>query len=83
MLLLKVLLCVSNAPINIMPHYPPLGYRGEKVGNLTCFDTKIYPICGEFDHSPYVCAIIKAPMVKFPSTFEWGEGWDLTDWRAQ
>ena len=29
---------------------------------------------------------LKAPTIKFPifsSIIEWGEGWDLTDWRAQ
>ena len=51
----------SNAPINVMPHYPLPGYRGEMVGHLTCFDTKNCPIHGEFDHQPYVCAISQIP----------------------
>ena len=38
---------------------PHLGYIGEKVGHLICFDTKTCPICGEFDRSPYACATIK------------------------
>ena len=70
------------APINIMPHYPLLGYIGEIVGRLTRFDTKTCPIRGKFDRSPYACAMIKAPTVKFPifsSTFGWGEIWDLTN----
>ena len=77
---------IINAPINIMPHP---GYIGEKVGHLTCFDTKTCPMCGEFDRLPYACATInyiKAPTIKFPifsSIFEWGESWDLTDWHAQ
>ena len=44
--------CYAPLPLN-------LGYIGEKVGHLTCFDTKTCPICGEFDLSPYACATIK------------------------
>ena len=75
-----------NAPINIKPHYPSPGYIGGKVGHLTCFDTKTCPICGEFDHLPYACATIKRTNDHIPHLFlifEWGEGWDLTDWHAQ
>ena len=51
---------IMHLAINIMPHYPLLGYVGEQKGNLTCFDTKTCPIRGEFDLSPYACAIIKS-----------------------
>ena len=30
--------------------------------------------------------LLKAPTVKLPifsSTFEWGKGWDMTNWRAK
>ena len=49
---------------------PPLpGYIGEKVGHLTCFDTKTCPICGEFDRPPYTCATIKSIDGKIPHLF--------------
>ena len=41
----------TNAPINIMSHYPFPSY----VGHLTCFVTKTCPIHEKFDHSPYTC----------------------------
>ena len=59
----------ANAPINIKPHYPHPGYIGEKVGRLTCFDTKTCPICGEFDHLPYACATIKSTDDQIPHIF--------------
>ena len=70
----------------LRPTTPHPGYIGGKVGRLPCFDTKTCPICGEFDHLSYACATNKAPTKKFPifsSIIEWGEGWDLTDLRAQ
>ena len=74
------------APINVMPHYPPPGLCRGKGGHLTCFDTKTCPICGEFDCLPYACATIKNTNGQIPHLsliFEWGEGWDLTDWHAR
>ena len=61
---------VYYAPaINVMPHYPLPGYRGEMVGHLTCFDTKNCPIHGEFDCQPYVCAIIISTDSQIPLLF--------------
>ena len=65
---------------------PHLGYVGEKVGYLTCFDTKTCPIYGKFDRLPYACVTIKSTNGQIPHLFlgfECGEGWDLTDWHAQ
>ena len=64
-----------NAPTNVM-HLPMLcsttphpGYVGEKVGHLTCFDTKTFPICGEFNSSPYACITIKSTDGQIPHLF--------------
>ena len=48
------------------PNIPHPGYVGEKVGHLTCFDTKSCPICGEFDRLPYVCVTIKSTDGQIP-----------------
>ena len=44
----------------LCPTNPHPSYVGEKVGHLTCFDTKTCPICGEFDRLPYACVTIKS-----------------------
>ena len=70
----------------LCPTTPHPGHIGEKVGHLTCFDTKTCPICGEFDRLPYACITIKSTDDQIPhlsSIFEWGEGWDLADWHAR
>ena len=70
----------------LCPTTPYPGCVGEKVGHLTCFDTKTCPICGEFDCLQYACATIKSTNGQIPHLswiFEWGEGWDLTDWHAR
>ena len=53
----------------LCPTTPLPGYIGEKVGHLTCFDTKTCPICGEFDRSPYACATIKSTDGQIPPSF--------------
>ena len=45
------------------------GSIGEKVGHLTCFDTKTCPICGEFDRLPYACITIKSTDDQIPHLF--------------
>ena len=70
----------------LSPTTPHPGYIGEKVGHLTCFETKTCPICGEFDRLPCVCATIKSTNDQIPIfslIFEWDKGWDLTDWHAR
>ena len=73
----------------LCPTTPHPGYIGEKVGHLTCFDTKTCPIdyVGNLTTHHMHVLQLKALMVKFPifySVFEWGEAsWDLTDWYAQ
>ena len=59
----------SYAPINVMPTTPHPGHIGEKVGHLTCFDTKTCPICGEFDRLPYACITIKSTDDQIPHLF--------------
>ena len=44
-------------------------YVGEKVGHLTCFDTKTRSIHGEFDHLPYAWATIKSASGQIPHLF--------------
>ena len=69
----------------LCPTTPHPGYVGEKVGHLTCFDTKTCPICGEFDRLLYACATIisiDGQILHLFLNFKWGEGWDLTDWHA-
>ena len=67
----------------LCPTTPNPGYIGEKVGHLTCFDTKTCPIYVGNLTAHYMPVLqLKALTVKFPifySIFKWGEGWDLTD----
>ena len=53
----------------LCPTTPLPGYVGEKVGHLTCFDTKTRPIRGEFDCSPYACATIKSTSGQIPHLY--------------
>ena len=63
--IMKIIMHLSMlCPTTLLP-----GYRGEKVGNLTCFDTKTCPIRGEFDRSPYACDIIKSTDCQTPHLF--------------
>ena len=70
-----------------MPHYPPPRlYRG-KGGAFDLFLTlKLAPYVGNLTAYHMHVLQLKAPTIKFPifsSIFEWGEGWDLTDWHVQ
>ena len=63
----------GHAPIMhlsmLCPTTPHPGHIGEKVGHLTCFDTKTYPICGEFDRLPYAYITIKSTDDQIPHLF--------------
>ena len=58
----------TRLPVSMMPHSP--GYVEKKMRHLTSFNTKHARMCYnlKYQWSNY-----------FAQSFEWGEGWDLTN----
>ena len=44
---------ITNAPINVKPHYPPPGLTKGLVGDFRRFDQKFCPTSGAFDRSKF------------------------------
>ena len=85
----KVNPCKGDAPINIIPNYPLLGYVGGNMRHLTSICYQNLPNSyapGVFDLSPYECSEVWTLTSKYPHKspcFRWGDSTDLTDWHAQ
>ena len=70
----------------LCPTTPHPGYIGERWGICPVLTLKLAPYVGNLTAYHMHVLQLKAPTIKFPifsSIIEWGEGWDLTDWRAQ